>query len=137
MNDEFESPIDKIIREARERGAFDHLPGKGKPQRWEDDSQTPEDERLAHRLLKNNGFVPGWIELSRELDAAYERIVEEFEQARRRFQAGDSGGPDWLAAQEIFRDKIRALNLRVVGFNLRAPNEHFHKRHFRVDLPET
>lgn len=136
MNDEFENPIDKIIREARERGAFDELPGKGKPQRWEDESQTPEDERLAQRMLKNSGFVPDWIELSRELDTAYSQICEEFKQARRQYQAGESGDRAWLSAQESFREKIRALNLRVVGYNMRAPNEHFHKRHYRLDPPE-
>ncbi len=46
------------IREACERGAFDHLPGAGKPLELEDDSHIPEDLRMAYKLLKNAGYVP-------------------------------------------------------------------------------
>lgn len=46
------------IREACEQGAFDHLPGAGKPLELEDDSHIPEDLRMAYKLLKNAGYVP-------------------------------------------------------------------------------
>ena len=46
------------IREACERGAFDSLPGAGKPLELEDDSHIPEDLRMAYKLLKNAGYVP-------------------------------------------------------------------------------
>lgn len=46
------------IREAGEKGAFDNLPGAGKPLELEDDSHIPEDLRLAYKLLKNAGYVP-------------------------------------------------------------------------------
>jgi hypothetical protein len=36
MTEDFERPIDKIIREAWERGDFDDLPGKGQPIHWEE-----------------------------------------------------------------------------------------------------
>ena len=46
------------IREASERGAFDDLPGAGRPLELEDDSHIPEDLSLAYKLLKNAGYVP-------------------------------------------------------------------------------
>lgn len=46
------------IREACERGAFDSLPGAGKPLELEDNSHIPEDLRMAYKLLKNAGYVP-------------------------------------------------------------------------------
>ncbi len=46
------------IREADEKGAFDNLPGAGRPLELEDDSHIPEDLRLAYKLLKNAGYVP-------------------------------------------------------------------------------
>ena len=71
---DFEDPLDKIMREARERGEFNDLPGKGKPFQWEDESMVPEDQRMANRLLKNNNFTLDWIEMGKELDAEYARL---------------------------------------------------------------
>lgn len=46
------------IQEAMERGDFDNLPGKGQPLDLEDDSNVPEDLRMAYKLLKNAGYAP-------------------------------------------------------------------------------
>ena len=39
-------------------GAFDDLPGAGKPLDLDDDRLVPEDVRIAYRILRNAGFVP-------------------------------------------------------------------------------
>lgn len=49
---------ERRILEAQERGEFDDLPGSGAPLALDDDALVPEDLRVAHRLLKNAGFVP-------------------------------------------------------------------------------
>ncbi|NLG99035.1 MAG: DUF1992 domain-containing protein [Chloroflexi bacterium] len=131
--DEFEGHIDKIIREAQKVGAFDNLPGKGRPIQWEDESGVPEEMRLANRLLKNNGFAPDWIEMGRQLDAEYRLLREELEQARERRAAGRLSQSEWEQAARAVADKIRALNRRVIGYNIRTPHEHFHKRPYPID----
>ena len=73
MND-FESPLDKIIREAREKGAFDDLPGKGKPIDLSAYFETPEDLRMAYSILKSNNFVPEEVEMLREIVALKKRL---------------------------------------------------------------
>ena len=40
------------IREAQQNGEFDNLPGMGKPLEFEDDSNIPEDLRMAYKILK-------------------------------------------------------------------------------------
>ena len=50
------------IRDAIDAGAFDNLPGAGKPLTLEDDKLVPEDIRVAYRILKNAGLVPREIE---------------------------------------------------------------------------
>ena len=47
------------IRVAQEEGAFDNLPGKGKPLNLDDDAHVPEELRMAWRLLKNGGYLDG------------------------------------------------------------------------------
>jgi hypothetical protein len=48
------------IREAMGEGAFDNLPGTGKPLVPEDLSHIPEEMRMAYKILKNSGYLePG------------------------------------------------------------------------------
>jgi hypothetical protein len=54
------------IEEAMRDGAFDDLPGAGRPLAPDDDLLVPEEVRAAYRILKNAGFVPPEIELRRE-----------------------------------------------------------------------
>lgn len=55
------------IREAEARGDFEDLPGKGKPLTLEDDSNVPEDLRLAYKILRNADCLPPELELKREI----------------------------------------------------------------------
>ncbi len=63
----FEKTVEKIIREAMERGEFDNLPGKGKPIDLTAYFDTPEEVRLAYSILKNAGMVPREVELLKEI----------------------------------------------------------------------
>jgi hypothetical protein len=85
----WESSVDKAIEEARERGDFDDLPGRGKPLKIESNVYEPE-MTLAYSTLKNAGYAPAWMELDRkitagraELDAFLERSAS-FLASRRR-----------------------------------------------------
>jgi hypothetical protein len=46
------------IREAQQAGAFDNLPGKGKPLELEDLSWVPEELRIGYLVLKNAHVLP-------------------------------------------------------------------------------
>ncbi len=64
------------IREAQVRGAFDALPGAGRPLDLDEPPLVPDDVRMANRILKNAGFVPPEVELRRELHAASRSVAE-------------------------------------------------------------
>jgi hypothetical protein len=55
------------IEEALAAGAFDDLPGAGRPLELEDDRFVPEELRAAYRILKRAGFVPPEVEARRAL----------------------------------------------------------------------
>lgn len=55
------------IREAVERGELDDLPGKGRPQRLDDDSHLPAELRMAYKVLKNSGYTPPELDLRNEI----------------------------------------------------------------------
>ena len=53
--------VSQRIEEARRNGAFDNLPGKGKPLEVRPEPFVPADMQMANSLLKNNDLVPVWI----------------------------------------------------------------------------
>jgi len=81
----FQKIIEKRILEAQKKGAFDNLPGSGKPISIEDDSLVPEDLRLAYKILKNANFVPPEIQLKkdiRKMEDMLENMSDEKEKYR-------------------------------------------------------
>src|SRR5437868_14299151 len=57
---------EKKICDAIRAGAFDDLPGAGRPLDLDDDKLIPEELRIAYRILKNAGCVPPEIEARKE-----------------------------------------------------------------------
>lgn len=55
------------IQEAMAQGAFDNLPGAGKPLTEDDLGQVPEEHRMAYKILKNAGCIPPELELRKEI----------------------------------------------------------------------
>ncbi len=52
------SIAEQRIAEAQERGSFDNLEGRGRPQVLDDDALVPPDLRMAYKVLKNAGYLP-------------------------------------------------------------------------------
>ena len=74
----WESLVERQIREAMDDGAFDDLPYQGERLPLEDDS-TAGDWAMAHRMLRNAGMAPPWIESDKEARkhlAALEALIE-------------------------------------------------------------
>ena len=60
--------VERRIVAAIARGEFDDLPGAGRPLVLDDDPLVPEELRVAHRLLKNAGYVPPELTQVAEVD---------------------------------------------------------------------
>lgn len=81
---EWESWIDKQIREARERGEFDNLPGAGKPL---PDLDTPHDELWwVRKKMKREDlqYLPPSLAVRRELEDTRARIDAATDEAEVR-----------------------------------------------------
>lgn len=60
--------IEAIVHDAQERGLLDRLPGQGKPMQLSDDPfGGPEAE--MNKILKQNNFLPEWLELNKAIRA--------------------------------------------------------------------
>jgi len=59
--------VEEKIFVAQKAGAFDNLPGKGRPLELEDLSSVPEELRVAYHILKNAHVLPPEVELLKEI----------------------------------------------------------------------
>ncbi len=118
----YETLIERRIREAQARGEFDDLPGAGRPLDLDDDLLVPEDLRVAHRILKNSGYVPPEAQQLAEINQLIatagraELLSEHTEAAGRRLRAllvqmELAGRP--LAAAQAWHDYQQALAQRL------------------------
>lgn len=83
----FQRLAEQRIQEAMEEGAFEDLPGKGRPLALEDDSMVPDELRTAYRLLKNSGHLPPELEPNaeiREIEDLLRHLDDPEEQRRAR-----------------------------------------------------
>jgi hypothetical protein len=103
--DEWHFIADRKIREAMREGAFEHLNGAGEPLDLRENPFEDPAQRMAHRLLRNNGFAPAWIEESRDIDAE----IHHLKTYRGSYTA------------EGYQCAVDRLNRRINAYNLKVP----------------
>jgi hypothetical protein len=81
----FDRAIEEIIQAALARGDFDNLSGQGKPQDHSEYFSMPEEDRLAHTVLRNAGFVPPEVELLKAIDVLKRQLSGAESEAERRY----------------------------------------------------
>lgn len=128
---QYESWIDRQIRQAQERGMFDNLRGAGKPLAPDDPNirAYAGDDAMGLKILKDNEALPAWIELNREIDADRQRCrrildyyVAERDRDRRARFADD------------YRRKVGELNTKIDQYNLIVPARTLEQIRIRAEL---
>jgi DnaJ family protein C protein 28 len=129
--------VDRIserkIQEAIDDGAFDNLPGKGRPLILDDDPLTPPHLRLPNRIMKNAGVLPDWIDLAREIRAAqaecaraFDRFGKEYSRRSAGARASDADAPSFAAwyarTRESYFRGLKRVNTDILKYNLMAPS---------------
>lgn len=134
----WQSNIDRAIAEAAERGAFDDLPGKGKPLAF--DTDVDDDMWLANHLLKGQGFRPAWIERLRDVNAARAALAERIDRFAADW-ASPGADPAWANARAAaiarleaeLRDRVTALNRLIDAHNLDEAGDRLPQRRVAVE----
>ncbi len=132
--------VEQLLEEARDRGDFDNLEGKGKPLAL-DQNPYAGDRALAYSLLKNNDFAPPEIERSKEIDSDIKRAEDLLETLRRHQHTlrGRASHPDARRAFNVARDAtlkryealLTEINSKILSLNIVAPTP-MHRR--RLDI---
>lgn len=132
--------IDEQIRQAMQQGAFDNLPGKGKPLNL---SQNPYEDpgwRTTYRILKENGYTLPWIESRRAIEIDFENDLKSLRRSwewrvaatgRRNLVFAEK---EWQQAQQKFHLTVTTLNKRIRNYNLEVPSNQFQRRLINAEL---
>jgi DnaJ-like protein len=115
---QWESAVDKQIREAEERGDFDNLPGKGKPLRL---GSWDAEWGMAFHVLKNAGETLPWIALGRDIDAA-RAALDEFLQRARHIPVSERP-----RARELYLRKAAELDKLLEEYAFSVPVRHLER----------
>lgn len=75
--------VGAMIAKAMERGEFDNLEGAGKPLNLEENPFEPVELHMVHKILKDNGYAPYWIELGKEIDVLRAKFSKEVDYFKR------------------------------------------------------
>ena len=138
------SYVEEQIRAAQERGAFDHLPGAGKPLNL-DENPFAGERALAFSLLKSQQLAPREVELAREVDEERRQAEQILAALRRRrdYLAGRQLAPfpSERRAYNVLRSRtlerygeaLRAVNAKTLSLNVMAPSA-LHRR--MIDMEE-
>jgi hypothetical protein len=81
----FERIVEERIKKAQYKGAFENLPGAGKPLNLTSDQHIPEDLRLAYKILKNADCLPPEIELKKQIHRT-EELLADMQDAHMRYR---------------------------------------------------
>jgi hypothetical protein len=80
----FQRIAEQRILEAQRTGAFDNLPGKGKPLELADLSWVPEELRIGYHVLKNAHVLPPEAELLKDIHTLEDLLKHIEDEGERR-----------------------------------------------------
>ena len=105
------------ILEAQRAGAFENLPGKGKPLELEDLSWVPEDLRISYHVLKNAHVLPPEVELLKDVHILEDLLKHVEDEGERRALAKSI---QWkmIRLDMLKRRSLDAKSLRDYGRKL-------------------
>jgi DnaJ family protein C protein 28 len=122
------------IEEAMRAGAFDNLPGRGKPLAAAPEPHVPADMQMANSILRNNNLTPAWISDRVAVLTAIERfrrrLREEVTLYKSALAAAEATHDDsrrahieqeWRHQVEKWREELRTLNRTIELQNFRQP----------------
>jgi hypothetical protein len=107
------------ILEAQRAGAFDDLPGKGKPLELEDLSWVPEDLRIGYLVLKNAHVLPPEAELLKDIHTLEDLLKHVEDEGARRALAKSLQWKmirlDMLKRRSMSVNAVRDYSRKLIG----------------------
>ncbi|MBP1917084.1 hypothetical protein J2Z23_004069 [Lederbergia galactosidilyticus] len=110
--DRFSHMTEEKIRKAYEEGAFDHLPGAGKPLPPDPLKGIPDDLKMAYRMMKNAGFSPDEMDVKKEI-MSIEDLIRHSENKMEKEDLGNQLNQKLLEYNRLMSKKRKKTNSSV------------------------
>lgn len=129
--------VEDLIQESMSKGEFNNLSGCGKPLRKRDD-KNPYVDFTTHKInevLIDNGFVPEWISLQKEIREETAMLRDGLMLERSNFGAlpfTENDEIHWRDAVNKYEKLVNRINAKINKFNLVVPI--LHKQMIHVSL---
>jgi hypothetical protein len=121
---DWETLIERQIREALHEGQFENLPYQGEPLPNDDNPYVGE-MGLAFRMLKNAGVAPPWIEADKEV----RELLERRDALLARVASGPQPSePERRRGRAALEDLVADINACIARLNSEAPTDRQHRR---------
>ena len=130
----WERIVDQLVTDAIGNGDVSHLPGAGAPLRLDDGSHTPDEWRMAFKIMNDHEVLPDWIACGKALEQQEEELRKQIADRARlyrdRLQLADTGrewakgakiDSTWEHDKEKMRQRIGRHNREVLLLNLKLP----------------
>ena len=123
----FEKVIESAIQDAIAQGAFDNLPGAGKPLPMTDPELMAGENWLGYKVLQNGGMVPEWLGLGQEIERDLQRLRQLEAQHQSLIDLSLATG-DWERnrmalshALQRYEEYARTIRRKQDNYNWTAP----------------
>lgn len=124
--------VENQIEKARSQGAFNNLPGAGKPLNLEEDNPFVDPAmRMSLKILKDNDFAPYWIELGKDIDKAlfnYQKHIDYFKRSTAQIlskSCQQRKKERFDKRKELFyhesRQRLVDISKKILDYNLHCP----------------
>lgn len=135
--------VGALLAQAMERGEFDNLEGAGNPINLEENPLEPSDLHMVHKILKDNGYAPYWIELGKELDAFWPKFSKDVDYFKRYTEIVFSEKRSRAALRHYeqkkndfytqSRERLVEISKKILDYNLDCPVPQLGRVNFDVD----
>lgn len=135
--------VGAMIAQAVERGEFDNLEGAGKPLNLEENPLEPAELHMVHKILKDNGYAPYWIELGKEIDAFWPKFSKDVDYFKRYTEIVFSEKRSSAALRHYelkkndfytqSRERLMEISKKILDYNLYCPVPQLGRVNFDVD----
>ena len=120
----WERIVEQLVTDAIGNGDVSHLPGAGAPLRLDDGNHTPDEWRIAFKIMNDQEVLPDWIATGKALEQQElelrKQIADRARLYRDRLQLADADR-GWEHYKQKTRQRIRRHNREILLLNLKLP----------------
>jgi len=136
--------VGALMKKAMEQGDFDNLEGAGKPLDLDENAFEQTELHMVHKILKDNGYAPYWIELNKEVNTLRAKLDQDVEYFKKYTQIVFSENRSAWAISRYkqkkksfyhqCRESLAEISKKILDYNLHCPVSTLGRSNFDIEV---